>query len=150
MKCIIAFALLMSSYHLVAQTTDERIEVMNVVNNFFNLLEKQDSVSLRGIFLKESHDYYVKDDQGRVVSGGRPSHKFKFSPSQLLVEKIRQGQETINIHKRLAVVWAPYDFWINGKVHHCGVDAFTLIKTASGWKIASIAFTIEQDNCVSN
>jgi hypothetical protein len=44
---------------------------------------------------------------------------------------------------RIATVWAPYDFWIDGKFSHCGVDAFDLIKTDKGWRIAGGAYTVE-------
>jgi len=40
-------------------------------------------------------------------------------------------------------VWAPYDFWRDGKFSHCGVDAFDLIKTDEGWKIAGGGYTLE-------
>ena len=37
----------------------------------------------------------------------------------------------------------PYDFWIDGKFSHCGIDAFDLIKTEEGWKLAGGVYTIE-------
>ena len=49
----------------------------------------------------------------------------------------------VRVHGPIATVWTPYDFWIDGKLSHCGVDAFDLIKTADGWKIAGGAYTIE-------
>ena len=49
----------------------------------------------------------------------------------------------VRIHGLIATVWAPYDFWIDGKFSHCGIDAFDLIKTEEGWKIAGGSYTIE-------
>jgi len=46
-------------------------------------------------------------------------------------------------------VWAPYDFWIDGKLSHCGTDAFDLIKTEDGWKIAGGVYTLES-NCATS
>jgi hypothetical protein len=54
------------------------------------------------------------------------------------------------VHGRIAVVWAPYDFHINGEFSHCGVDAFTLIKTENGWQIAGAAYTIEPKGCAAS
>jgi hypothetical protein len=126
---------------------DQKKNVLNVVNSFFDLVEKQDTMSLKALFLKDAYDYYVKEEKDTVRAGGRPSTKFNFSAERILSEKLRAGEEIVMIHKRLAMVWAPYDFWINGRSHHCGVDAFTLIRTKDQWKIASIAFTIETENC---
>ncbi len=53
----------------------------------------------------------------------------------------------IHIQKGVAVLWAQYDFHINGTFSHCGVDTFTLVKSPEGWKVASLAYTVEQDGC---
>ena len=41
----------------------------------------------------------------------------------------------------IASVWAPYDFFINGKFSHCGVDLFYLVKENKEWKIAHFGYT---------
>ena len=50
-------------------------------------------------------------------------------------------------HGSIAVVWAEYDFHLNGKFSHCGVDSVDLLKTAGGWKISGISFTRETSGC---
>ena len=47
----------------------------------------------------------------------------------------------VRVNGLIATVWAPYDFWIDGKFSHCGVDQFDLIKTEEGWKIAGGVYT---------
>ena len=49
----------------------------------------------------------------------------------------------VMVHGWIATVTAPYDFWIDGKFSHCGVDAFQLIKTEDGWKVAGGVYTVE-------
>lgn len=44
----------------------------------------------------------------------------------------------------VASVWLPYDFYLDGEWSHCGVDVFSLVRTDAGWRIASIAYTVEQ------
>ncbi len=51
-------------------------------------------------------------------------------------------------HGAIAVVWADYDFYLNGKFHHCGIDSVSLVKTPDGWKISSIAYTAETTGCI--
>ena len=50
-------------------------------------------------------------------------------------------------HGSIAVVWAEYDFHLNGKFSHCGVDSVDLLKTGTGWKISGISFTSETSGC---
>jgi hypothetical protein len=41
----------------------------------------------------------------------------------------------IQIDGAMAQVWAPYEFYLNEKFSHSGVNAFTLFKEKDEWKI---------------
>lgn len=56
----------------------------------------------------------------------------------------RGFRPTVHVSGPLAVVWMPYDFYRDGKWSHCGVDAFTLLRTANGWRIATLSWSVEQ------
>lgn len=76
-------------------------------------------------------------------------------PSQMTIEQFaervaRPGttkiEETIHdplvrADNDLAVVWAPFDFYVDGKVDHCGTDLFEMVKKDGQWMIAGIADT---------
>ena len=47
----------------------------------------------------------------------------------------------------LAVIWAPYEFQLNGKTTHCGVDVFNMVKADGAWKVASLSWTAEPNAC---
>jgi hypothetical protein len=51
----------------------------------------------------------------------------------------------VRIDRDLAVVWAPFEFLVDGKVDHCGTDLFNLVRTEGEWKIAGIADTGRKD-----
>lgn len=62
----------------------------------------------------------------------------------------RQGRfiEQMTITKVLvdgdmAQVWGPYRFLRNSELSHCGINALSLVKTESGWKVANASFTME-------
>jgi hypothetical protein len=52
----------------------------------------------------------------------------------------------IRVHNGIAIAWVPYEFWVEGKFSHCGVDAFTFFEMNGNWKIITVAYTIEK-NC---
>src|SRR5882724_7742510 len=54
----------------------------------------------------------------------------------------------IKIDNDLAVVWAPFDFLIDGKIDHCGTDLFNLVRKDGKWLIASVADTGRKDCAV--
>jgi hypothetical protein len=47
----------------------------------------------------------------------------------------------------LATVWGWYDFHFGSTFSHCGIDAFSLLRTADGWRIAAIADTYQRESC---
>jgi hypothetical protein len=56
----------------------------------------------------------------------------------------RMWDPTVRIHGRVADVLAPYDFYQDGELSHCGVDLFQLVKTSDGWVVVSVIWTVEQ------
>ena len=65
-------------------------------------------------------------------------------PGKTQIEE-RIHDPMIKIDNDLAVVWAPFDFLVDGKVDHCGTDLFNLVKADGKWTIASIADTGGKD-----
>ena len=56
----------------------------------------------------------------------------------------RGYRPTVLVSGPVAMVWLPYDFYIDGKWSHCGVDVFTLVKAGTGWRIATVVWSVEQ------
>lgn len=53
----------------------------------------------------------------------------------------------VRVDGTMAQVWAPYTFYLDRKLSHCGVDAFELLKDAAGWKITQLSDTRRRENC---
>lgn len=51
---------------------------------------------------------------------------------------------TARVQDRVAQVWVPYDLYVGKAWSHCGVDAFTLLRSEGRWRVASLLYTIEQ------
>jgi hypothetical protein len=69
------------------------------------------------------------------VSGGKDE----------ILERLRNPK--VDIRGSIASVWSEYDFLRAGKLNHCGIDAFLLLKTDEGWKIFSAESTVEKEGC---
>lgn len=65
--------------------------------------------------------------------------------TQKFLERI--WKPTVLVHGTIAHVWAPYDFHVDGKFSHCGVDSFMLGRVAEEWKIIELAYTVERTGC---
>ena len=91
------------------------------------------------------------------------SHLVMTKPAQLTIEAFAERLSTpspaaakttiresihdpvIRIDNDLAVVWAPFDFTIDGKVDHCGTDLFNLMRIDGQWRVTSITWNSRKD-----
>lgn len=53
-------------------------------------------------------------------------------------EEILRDAE-IRIDDDIAMIWAPYDFFVDGNLHHWGTNIVTLLKRDGRWRISGIA-----------
>ena len=53
----------------------------------------------------------------------------------------------VRIDNDIAVVWARFDFRVNGKVDHCGTDLVNLAKVDGQWLISFIGDTSRDSGC---
>jgi hypothetical protein len=53
----------------------------------------------------------------------------------------------VRVDGNIAQVWAPYTFYLDGKVRHCGVDAIELLRDSQGWKITQLSDTQRREGC---
>ncbi len=124
---------------------DAKKEVLKVVNDFFHTMETKDSVAFNNLFLKNAYAYSVRQQNDSALV--RSSILKASTSKNTWKEQLREEEITIHINNNVAAVWAPYDFWINEEPSHCGYEVFTLLKKDSGWKIASLTYSVEQGIC---
>ncbi len=55
--------------------------------------------------------------------------------------------DLIKIDADLAIVWTPYQFYVDEKFSHCGVNSFQLVRLNGEWKIQYIIDTRRKEDC---
>jgi hypothetical protein len=98
---------------------------------------------------------------GRVTSvvaersGGQPvkssswaefAARFKPGEGPVLEERL-VGAPAIEVDGDIAMVWSPYVFFVDGKLSHCGIDHFDLVRDAGQWKVLNITWTQRKTDC---
>jgi hypothetical protein len=132
----------MSAHCLFAQKSDNAIKA--VINRFFEGMEKGDTAMVKSACTETPvMQTFMSDQEGKLQVLTEDFNEFLSfvgTPSQ---DKYREvvSFESIETEKSLASVWAPYKFYLNGKISHCGTDSFQLVKTTEGWKIQYIIDT---------
>ena len=132
----------------VQAQSEEEEAVVAAVQHLFDAMAVRDTLAARAVLLPEGRFYSIRDtdDGPRVGSSTHREFLDQLStPGADWLERL--WNPTVLIHGRMAVVWAEYDFHRDGAFSHCGVDAFSLFKTADGWKIAGTTYTVEPTGC---
>ena len=47
----------------------------------------------------------------------------------------------------MASVWAPYTFYLDGEISHCGINSIEMLYDAEGWKVTQISDTRRREDC---
>ena len=127
----------------IGQTMAERDSVLAVVEATLDAISREDMAAVAELML----DGAVTVARPALGGDGRLETMTvddwrAMSPEADFVE--RGFDAEVRIAGPLASVWLPYDFYVDGKLSHCGIDAFTLVLTDAGWRIAGLAFTRSQ------
>ena len=113
----------------------------------FDAMEKCDPATIRALSLPEGRLFRLtpgSDQPPRSTTLDDFAAQFA-TCNRTLLERMWAPQ--VRVHKGIATLWAPYDFWLNGAFSHCGIDSFEMLKTADGWKLASGTYTVEREGC---
>ncbi len=129
------------------QPPADRGQVIATVQKLFEAMAAHDVEGVRRIMIPEGRLMSVNDASpgpGRIVSNQDFAAAIG-ARKETLLERVWNPE--VRVHGGIAAFWAPYDFHLDGKFSHCGIDAFDLVKTAEGWKIAGGVYTVERTGC---
>lgn len=142
----------MKRYFLIATlligfiSNAQKQDVQKTIETFFEGFHAKDTIKIKSTcndkLILQSISETVK---GNKISEEKPSEFYASIatiPSDLKFEE-RILSYNIQIDGTMAHAWTPYEFYLNGKLSHKGVNAFTLFKEnqASGWKIIHLIDT---------
>jgi hypothetical protein len=144
---IIIISLVLSPTLMASAQTDEE-QILKAVQTFFEGIAEADSVKLASVLLPGGVFVSVREDGEEWRTGVQTINEFLESVSEWTSQLYeRMWDPKVLIHGRIAVVWTPYDFYIDKEFSHCGMDAFNMVKTDNGWVIAGALYTVERSGC---
>jgi hypothetical protein len=137
--------LLLLSSTLIAQASDEE-DVIATMQKTFNGMAAHDGAIIAATMLADARLYSVREGGSATGTTAEEFIGRIASTKGALLERFT-GPPRVLLRGRMAQVWGEYEFLRDGKFSHCGVDSASLIKTADGWKIATLAYTVETHGC---
>ncbi len=123
--------------------TAQQAEVQKVIEDFFVAFHAKDTVKMKDfcddkmilkIIEEDKNQVFTESFSDLLKSIGTTPKEIKFQENILSYD--------IKIDGKLASVWAPYEFYVNGKLSHKGVDVFQLFDEKGKWKIISLIYNM--------
>lgn len=150
MKKILFITILMFlvSFSTFAQTQDEK-DSLAVVNKMFTEMANHNPTAIAELYTKDSNLTAIirrKDGKNSIMAFTGEAFSKNFSEKKNEIKEDMYAPE-VKIYGDLAVIHGRYVFFVDGKISHCGVNAFHLVKTETGWKIANASSTIDPTAC---
>lgn len=138
---------------LAASEADERGEILDLMARAFEAVASRNPDDMRAIQLAEGTSLSF-----RPHSNGKPGElEMRMSSNEALVASDVDdgrrflerwtGEPIVMIRGPLAAVWGEYEFLIDGKFSHCGIDSVDVARVDGEWKIVNWLWTVETEHC---
>ena len=144
----LAFALLASTLlPLTAQASPEEDAVLAPVNAIFDGMSHRDAAAIKAPAIPGATLLFFRDGKPAQLTIEAFAERLSTPSPAAAKTAIRESihDPVIRIDNDLAVVWAPFDFTIDGKVDHCGTDLFNLMRIDGQWRVTSITWNSRKD-----
>lgn len=150
MKQLLLLGILLLSVSSAAQDAD-KYAVQKTIEAFFEGFHQQDSIAIKETVANEVLlQTIAKDSLGKDYV--RTEDFTRFIKSIVSIPETTKFQETIKSYSiqvdgPMANAWTAYEFHVNDKFSHCGVNSFQLVKQEDKWKIIYLIDTRRKEGC---
>lgn len=121
-----------------AQSAEEQA-VLAPIQAMFDGMTKRDAAAIKAPTLPGGTMVLMRDGKPAQMTFEAFAERVGKPGTTRIEERIHDP--LVKVDNDLAVVWAPFDFLVDGKVDHCGTDLFNMVRVDGKWMIASVADT---------
>lgn len=145
------FVLIVSASAFAQDTTKaaDAKDALAVVNKLFELMTAHKPDEIIALHTPESQLVALikaKDGKNKTEVLSREAFSKFFAVKRAELSEKMYNAET-KVFGDVALVFGRYIFTVNGKLAHCGMNSFHLIRTEAGWKLGNSISTIEPQGC---
>lgn len=120
-----------------------RTQLLALADSALAAITRGDWVGFTDLMIPEAVLFPTRDVNGAPTYLARSREAQRTAPNTAKITERGYDGEA-RIAGRTATVWLPYDLYVNDTWSHCGVDTFLMVQTPAGWRIASMAWSVEQ------
>jgi hypothetical protein len=146
LRSVLFLALITASGFLTASlhaATSEEQAVLAPVKAMFDGMAKRDAEAIKQPLLPGGTMVLMRDGKPTQMRFEAFADRVGRPGTTHIEERIHDP--LVRIDHDLAMVWARFEFLVDGKVDHCGTDLLNLVSQDGKWLIASVADTARKD-----
>ena len=143
-----AFAAPMSSAATHSPSRAAATAIMAPINALFAGIQAGDPAAIKAQLVASGSNTEVSEqaDGSRKIERQAWEEALMGFPGGNRFEE-RLINRSIKSDGSVAVVWGDFVFLVNGKVDHCGLDLFDLVREGGAWKIANTVSSQRTKGC---
>ena len=130
------------------QARDEAA-VLAALDRYMHAISASDLQAMAALQTPDGMTYRARATTGANMEiVGRPN-AYWVDPARAdgRVVRERYWSPTVLVRGSIAVVWAPYEFWVDSKTSHCGIDVFDFVRIEREWRVSNSTWTVEPNAC---
>jgi len=131
------------------QEQAQKKAIINTMNQYIDAINSDNRKLLAKLSKHNAMSYSVREtENGNYITRERPqSYYLDVNRKNGPQVKERIWTPTVLVNEQIAILWAPYDYYVEGKFSHCGINAFNFIKENGEWLITNTSWSVQKSNC---
>ena len=129
-----------------AQMGHEEHEVHAAIEQIFEGMRTANPDLIRDVFASDARFAMLGGDAGGVSVQSVEGWLEAIATSEGRWDE-RVYDVEVQVDGNMASAWAPYTFYLDDAVRHCGINSIELLRDASGWKVTQISDTRRTEGC---
>ena len=139
-----------AAFSIVSATglSGQEAEVRAAVDQIFTGMRTANSQMVRDVFASEARFAVIDSRNGPASIRGQAVDGWLGSIGGSEGKWDEQVYDVeVQVDGDMASVWAPYTFYRDGEISHCGINSIELLRDADGWKVTQLSDTRKRADC---
>jgi len=131
------------------QEQAQKKAIIATMNQYIDAINSDNRKLLAKLSKHNAMSYSVREmENGGYTTRERPqSYYLDINREKGPQVKERIWTPTVLVNDQIAILWAPYDYYVEGTFSHCGINAFNFIKENGHWLITNTSWSVQKSNC---
>jgi hypothetical protein len=152
--CHVGLSVCFAAATLVAATLPAQAEAQDrdgavtAVETMFEGMRSANSDMVRGVLARDARFAVIDGTNGSAIVSVQSVDGWVDAIGQSGGDWNEQIYDLdVRVDGDMASIWAPYTFYFQGSVRHCGINSIELLRGADGWKITQVSDTRRTEDC---